>query len=127
MARRHAPAPSAAASPPTAVADESLDLWNGWFESQRDLFGASLDQLAMTQQSMLKSWLAMVDAMAEALQAPLEGGLQLAWGGLDRSGRPFASSWTFAPPDLYRLAPPLMQAWWAPWSPLMERGGEQLG
>lgn len=130
MARRNASRRAEPAPPPAdtaTLADPSPALWSEWLDSQRDLFGAGLDQLALTQQSMLESWLAAFDEMAKAWQAPLEGGLRLAWGSVDREGRPFATSWTFAPTDAFRLATPLMQAWWGPWAPFFERGGEQLG
>lgn len=98
---------------PAAEADvlgigfDSRDLMDGWFAQQRDLLDTTLGAWTTQQQLATRAWFGWLDAMA----APAA-----AWPGLPS-----------LPEDLMMAGPRLLQAWWAPWAPFIERGGEQLG
>ncbi|WP_128000206.1 hypothetical protein [Piscinibacter defluvii] len=86
--------------------NEALDSWIG---QQREWFDAVLGSWTQQQQIATQAWLSWLDA----LSAPASAWMQAAWPAV--------------PDNPLMAGPRLLQAWWAPWAPFLERGGEQLG
>lgn len=89
----------------TAAETTPLDTW---YEQQRDLFATTLGQWTFGQQELMGAWYRWLDGLS-SLAAP--------W--------PLAA-WPALPEELLLAGPRLMQIWWAPWAPMVERGQEQL-
>ncbi len=91
------------------VRPDSNEALAAWIEQQRDGYAALLGCWAQQQQVAARAWLAWLDA----LSAPTAAWPPAAWPGVSD--------------ELLRAGTPLLQAWWAPWAPFLERGSEQLG
>lgn len=90
-----------------AVADDTTPL-DTWIEQQRDLLDTAFSQWTQAQQNWASAWLQWIDGMGG-----VTGGARLpAWPGI--------------PEEMLMAGPRLMQLWWSPWMPFMERGTEQL-
>lgn len=87
---------------------------DGWIEQQRDLLDAALGGWLQQQQAFNKAWFDWLDA----LYGSQAGVRDAAWP---------AVGWPTLPEELLMAGPRLLQVWWAPWAPFVERGGEQLG
>lgn len=101
---------------PDAPTPDASTLVDGWMQSQQRLLAVSMDQWSGMQELWLRSWRQQFDAWTglwRADAAPSMAGARTAF-----SGAP-ASYW-----DAMQRA---SQAWWGPWQPMIERGGEQLG
>jgi hypothetical protein len=108
---RPAPSPTVADVPVT----DANALVDGWMRSQQRLLTVSMDQWTGLHELWLRNWRQQLDAWTELWRtdgsAPTIG--PTAWDGLP------ANYW-----DAMQRA---SQAWWGPWQPLLQRGGEQLG
>lgn len=99
---------------PAPTADAGA-LFDEWLKSQQRLLGVSMDQWTELQSLWLRSWRQQWDAWAALWQT--EGTAAPQGLGLATAGVP-ANYWE----AMQRAS----TAWWGPWQPLFQRGGEQL-
>jgi hypothetical protein len=103
MARSRSAAPADHDAGVDGIDTSALDTW---IEQQRDLLDSALGQWTQNQQALMTAWFQWLDGASALWRVP---------------------GWPAAPEDLFMAGPRMMQAWWAPWAPFMQRGGEQLG
>ena len=88
-----------------AAAEETDTALDDWIEQQRELVDTSLAQWTRNQQAMAAAWFQWLDSVSGMWRVP---------------------AWPGVPEDLFMAGPRMMQAFWAPWTPFVERGTEQL-
>jgi hypothetical protein len=101
---------------PDATIADATALVDGWMQSQQRLLAVSMDQWSGLQELWLRSWRQQLDAWTELWRAD---------GTAPTAGGPAAFSGM--PANYMEAIQRASQAWWGPWEPLFQRGGEQLG
>lgn len=107
----------AAPARPTETADAAVAPFGEWFESQQRLLSLAMDQWA----GMHELWLRGVHQQLDAWNT-----LWRAEGAPALTDRPGPTAWTELPAAYTDAMQRATQAWWGPWLPLLQRGGEQL-
>jgi hypothetical protein len=111
---------------PVATPGDAEALLNDWLETQSNLLGASLGQIASSQQAALSSWLELLNEVARQWQAPMAGALRLPWVARADGDKAYTDAWAALPAALGATVPGMVENYWASWSPFWERGTEQL-
>jgi hypothetical protein len=96
---------------PDAPITDATALVDGWMQSQQRLLATSMDQWSGLHELWLRSWRQQADAWTDL------------WRGDATAPMPFAG----APAGYWDAMQRATQAWWGPWLPMLQRGGEQLG
>jgi hypothetical protein len=102
-------------TPDTPTADATA-LVDGWMQSQQRLLTMSMDQWSGAQEMWLRTWRQQFDAWTQLWRTD---------GAAPAAGAPAAFSGM--PTNYLEAMQRASQAWWGPWEPLLQRGGEQLG